>query len=159
VACVLQFEVLSHAGISVAALLSKRKETMSTFKIVLVDTLGEELFSGSSVLSTHPPPPPVEEVFGVEEKEEDEEPIPPTLRSSVFVRVHDFGSGEYRRSDASFHVSEAQISEVMPCANPVDVDVEVEVDPDATTVRVNEDDEAQEEEEEEEEEEEDNRAA
>jgi hypothetical protein len=84
--------------------------TMSTFRIVLVDTLGEELFSGSSVLSTLPPP--VEEVVRVEGSgagaiEEDEEPIPPTLRSSVFVRLHESGEyPSYRRSDSATYVTE-----------------------------------------------------
>ncbi len=62
-------------------------------RIVLVDTLGDELFSGSSMLSEPP-------------HEKDEEPCPETLRSSVFVRVHDTVEPEIEVTIDDFDVEE-----------------------------------------------------
>jgi hypothetical protein len=67
----------------------------TTPRIVLVGTLGEELFSGKSVLSSAPPPPTPSNTDLVETPEartlnlvlDEEEPCPETLRSSVFTRV------------------------------------------------------------------------
>jgi len=71
----------------------------TSLRIVLLDPLGDEIFSGSSVLSSAPPPPPAEEPAPLTRRlseDDEEEAVPPTLRSSVFVRVYE--SGEYRAS-------------------------------------------------------------
>ena len=58
-------------------------------RIVLFDSFsGDELFSGRSMLSSQPPQPQFE-VTSSSEEEIEIEPCPETLRSSVFVRVHD----------------------------------------------------------------------
>ena len=53
--------------------------------IVLLDGVGEELFSGASILS---PRPALALVVEDDEEVEDDEPCPETLRSGVFARVH-----------------------------------------------------------------------
>ena len=82
-------------------------------RIVLLSTEGDELFSGSSLFLEPPPPSTLPAALqlaprrlvdeSVEEKlteqveqgddrdqvDEDEEPVPETLRSSVFVRAHE----------------------------------------------------------------------
>jgi hypothetical protein len=92
---------------------------MSTPRIVLVDTLGDELFSGRSLLSTKPPPP---HAIGIgddgagranelrERSEEDlTEECPETLRSSVFVRVE-----RASRIERTIEVTEADSQEAAP---------------------------------------------
>ncbi|HVH47482.1 MAG TPA: hypothetical protein VM925_34340 [Labilithrix sp.] len=69
---------------------------MSTInRIVLCDSRGEELFSGSSLLSD-PPPPPTLRLGEIEREtcdtpeqqtDDEDEPIPETLRSSVHARI------------------------------------------------------------------------
>jgi len=60
----------------------------SLHRIALFDSLGDELFSGKSLLS-EPPMPKVIVEDQTQLEMDDEEPCPETLRSSVFVRVHD----------------------------------------------------------------------
>jgi hypothetical protein len=72
-------------------LLVVRKKAMATLnRIVLLDTTGDELFSGSSVLAACTPrdvaPQAADPVR--EEGDDDEESCPETLRSSVFARAH-----------------------------------------------------------------------
>ncbi len=75
-------------------------------RIVLLDTGGEELFSGQSMLSSPPPPKPRKDDAPISVEPEtlpepknsggcgdhhdhDDEPCPETLRSSVFARARE----------------------------------------------------------------------
>jgi hypothetical protein len=55
-------------------------------RIVLCDACGDELFSGSSLLSEPPPPPAASAEPRSTDDEDDDEPIPATLRSNVLER-------------------------------------------------------------------------
>lgn len=75
----------------------------TTNRNALLSSEGDELLSGSRLLEDAPPPTlpavaplaprrlaeiePVEDVE--DEQEQDDEPVPETLRSSVFVRAHE----------------------------------------------------------------------
>lgn len=54
-------------------------------RIVLLDMFGDEIFSGRSISNATEPPMPKVEL----EQPDEIEPCPETLRSSVFVRIHD----------------------------------------------------------------------
>jgi hypothetical protein len=62
----------------------------TTNRIVLFDSWGDELFSGSSLLSERPAALRLADVDREQAEDEDEEePIPETLRSSVSVRIRE----------------------------------------------------------------------
>jgi hypothetical protein len=88
----LRWQVISMAprlsGMKIVCLLSSHREkSMSTSKqIVLLDTLGEELFSGNSLLTSRPPQDDMDDM------DIEEEAVPPTLRSSVSIHAIDVSS-------------------------------------------------------------------
>lgn len=78
-------------------------------QIILVDSGGEELFSGRSMLSTRPPklddPPTSQDPATLPNPQasEHDEPCPETLRSSIFPRT---------REDSGFHATGSREIEV-----------------------------------------------
>lgn len=76
----LQLEGMTVGNEDGLLLVVPKERAMASLKqIVLVDTFGEELFSGKSLFSDPPPENDVEDI----------EACPETLRSSVFVRAYD----------------------------------------------------------------------
>src|SRR5262245_61376691 len=94
-------------------------------RIVLFDSFGDELFSGRSIMSSRPPQPQFEvSSTDGDDGEEEIEPCPETLRSSVFVRLHD--DSPPRSADESGEI-EVVFSDPMPDLSSIREDENSEI--------------------------------